>query len=88
MATSVKQLIKQLETIADQDQAVVFQYLLAEDTSYDQEYFAQLSDKLDDTSFGDEMSREFNSWLDEMDDELDDERWEDDNAEDDDEEDF
>ncbi len=72
MAT-IKQLIQQLQAEPNQEQAIVFQYLLAEHTSYSPDDFEQLSERLDDTDFADSMSREFLSWLDEMDDE----RWED-----------
>lgn len=70
MATTVKQLIESLQSIQDQDQAVMFQYLLAEHTDISVPNFEKLVGRVEQSSsFADETSKDFIDWLYEVDDE-------------------
>lgn len=78
MATTVKQLIESLQTL-DQDEAILFQYLVAEHTEYNKANFAKLVGYLEDsTDFGDDTSEQFTEWLVECEDILFEEKDEDD----------
>lgn len=62
MAT-VASLIEQLKT-HDPNEAIVFQYMVAEWTSYAPEDFAEVSNYLmNNDSFGDESSQFFRAWM-------------------------
>ena len=65
MATTVKQLIEQLNTL-DPDTTVVFQYLVPEHTDFSIDEFEERAEALDYTDFADEMSIKMNEWLSEM----------------------
>jgi hypothetical protein len=62
MATTVKELIKQLNTI-DPDTTVVFQYLIPEYTDFSVSEFEDRAEALDYTDFADEMSIAMTEWL-------------------------
>lgn len=66
MATTVKDLIEQLNTIKEKDQPIVFQYLLCEHTDFSIDDFESKAETLDYTDFADEMSIKMNEWLAEM----------------------
>lgn len=70
MATTVRQLISSLQSIKDQDQAILFQYILAEHTDISVPNFEKLVGRVEQSSsFGDETSKDFIDWLYEVDDE-------------------
>lgn len=50
MATTVKQLVKYLQEIEDQDQAIFYQYLLAEHTDYKPKKFYRIVDAIEESS--------------------------------------
>lgn len=69
--TTVKQLIEQLQELHNPDEAIVFQYKVAEHTRYSEEEFAEISDYLmNNDSFADESADFFNAWIVEADDVL------------------
>ena len=61
---TVGQLIRLLEKNHEIDEAIVFQYLVAEHTDLTEEEFEPIADYLmDNESFGDELSDTFNEWI-------------------------
>lgn len=65
MATTVSQLIEHLKT-EDPNAVVVFQYILAEHTEWDEDDFEARADLLDSSSFADESSQYIKTWLDDV----------------------
>jgi hypothetical protein len=69
MATTVRDLIAQLQEIKDKDQAVIFQYFLADHFSFDTlktptpEEFDQVAENLDDASLWDDAAETISDYL-------------------------
>lgn len=62
--TTIKKLIEQLQDEHDPDEAVVFQYLVADHTPYSTEVFDTLAEAvMDDPDFGSDSTRLFLSAL-------------------------
>lgn len=62
--TTIKKLIEQLQDEHDPDEAVVFQYLVADHTPYSPEVFDALAEAvMDDPSFGSDSTQLFLSAL-------------------------
>lgn len=62
MATTVAQLIKHLKT-EDPNAVVVFQYVLAEHTDWDEDDFEDRATLLESSEFPDESALYINQWL-------------------------
>ena len=62
MATTVAQLIEHLKT-EDPNTVVVFQYILAEHTDWDEDDFETRAELLDSSDFPDESSAYIKQWL-------------------------
>lgn len=61
---TVGQLIRLLEKNHDINEAIVFQFMVAEHTDLTDEEFEPVADYLmDNDSFGDELSDTFNEWI-------------------------
>jgi hypothetical protein len=61
---TVGQLIRLLEKNHDIDEAIVFQFMVAEHTDLSEEEFEPVADYLmDNDSFADELSDTFNEWI-------------------------
>ena len=72
--TTVKQLIQQLQENHDPDEPIMFQYLVAEHTSYTPEQFEELAEiAMDSNTFGDDSTQFFLSVLEEAEYELEEE---------------
>jgi predicted RNA-binding protein with EMAP domain len=68
MAKTVKQLIQELQEVEDQDQAVIYQYFLAEHFEFDQveatpEQFEQVADDLEHSALWDDPAQTINDYL-------------------------
>jgi len=69
--TTVKSLIEQLQKYHNPEDAIVFQYMVSEHTSYSEKQFAPIAEYLmNNDSFGEESSEFFNAWLTEANDVL------------------
>ena len=67
--TSVRELIDQLQRNHELDEPIVFQYFVADYTSYGKPKFERLANYLmNNESFGEESTNFFLSWLTEADD--------------------
>jgi phage/plasmid-associated DNA primase len=62
MATTIAQLIEHLKT-EDQNATVVFQYVLAEHTDWDEDDFEDRATLLDSSGFPDESASYIKQWL-------------------------
>jgi len=72
--TTVKQLIQQLQENHDPDEPIMFQYLVAEHTSYTPAEFEKLAEiVMDNNVFGDDSTQFFLSALEEAEYELEEE---------------
>jgi len=64
MATTVQQLIEQLQSNHKPEDTIVFQYFVADYTDHTEEEFAPIAEYLmGNDSFGEESSNFFNSWI-------------------------
>jgi hypothetical protein len=63
MATTVKELIKYLQTVENQDQPVIYQYYLAEHFEVSDKKFSKAVDDLDDESLWDEAYQTLKDYL-------------------------
>lgn len=79
--TTVKQLIEQLQKYHNPEDAIAFQYMVSEYTSYSEEEFAPIASYLmDNESFGEESTEFFTAWITEANDVLTEEEEEEDDG--------
>lgn len=71
MATTVQNLIEQLQKNHNPDDSIIFQYMVSEYTSYTEEKFQPIAEYImDNESFGEESSEFFTAWITEANDVL------------------
>lgn len=74
MAT-VKDLVEQLQRNYKPEEPIVFQYMVAEYTSFDDDTFAEIANYLmNNDSFGEESAEFFTAWMNEAEDVIETER--------------
>jgi hypothetical protein len=64
MATTVKDLIKQLQEEHGSDEPIIFQYVVADHTDLDSDTFEEVADYLmGNDQFGEDTTEVFKSWI-------------------------